>query len=87
MGKECGIPCRGEHHISQAGRREQQRSQRASFSMSSACRNAKSLQSCPTSCYPMGSGLPGSSVHGDSPGKNTGVGFPALLQGIFPPQG
>ena len=30
---------------------------------------------------------PGSSVHGDSPGKNTGVGFCALLQGIFPTQG
>ena len=27
---------------------------------------------------------PGSSVHGDSPGKNTGVGCHALLQGIFP---
>ena len=27
---------------------------------------------------------PGSSVHGDSPGKNTGVGFHALVQGIFP---
>ena len=26
-------------------------------------------------------------VHGDFPGKNTGVGFQALLQGIFPPQG
>ena len=25
-----------------------------------------------------------SSVHGDSPGKNTGVGCHALLQGIFP---
>ena len=30
---------------------------------------------------------PGSSVHGDSPGKNTGVGCHALLQGIFPIQG
>jgi len=29
----------------------------------------------------------GSSVHGDSPGKNTGVGCHALLQGIFPIQG
>jgi len=29
---------------------------------------------------------PGSSVHGDSPGKNTGVGCHALLQGIFPIQ-
>ena len=30
---------------------------------------------------------PGSSVHGDSPGKNTGEGCYALLQGIFPTQG
>ena len=30
---------------------------------------------------------PGSSVHGDSPGTNTGVGCHALLQGIFPTQG
>ena len=30
---------------------------------------------------------PGSSVHGDSPGKNTGVDCHALLQGIFPTQG
>ena len=27
------------------------------------------------------------SVHGDSPGKNAGVGYHALLQGIFPTQG
>ena len=27
--------------------------------------------------------LPGSSVHGDIPGMNTGVGCHALLQGIF----
>ena len=31
--------------------------------------------------------LPGSSVHGDSPGTNTGVGCHALLQGIFLTQG
>ena len=30
---------------------------------------------------------PGSSVHGDSPGKSSGVGCHALLQGIFPTQG
>ena len=30
---------------------------------------------------------PGSSVHGDSPGKNAGMGCHALLQGIFPTQG
>ena len=35
----------------------------------------------------MGCSLPGSSVHGDSPGKNTGVCCHALLQGIFPTQG
>ena len=43
-------------------------------------------QSCLTLCDPMDS-LPDSSVHGDSPGKNTGVGYHALLQGIFPSQG
>ena len=31
--------------------------------------------------------LPDSSVHGDSLGKNIGVGYHALLQGIFPTQG
>ena len=31
--------------------------------------------------------LPGSSVHGDSPSKNTAVGCHALLQGILPTQG
>ena len=30
--------------------------------------------SCSTPCNPMDYSLPGSSVHGDSPGKNTGVG-------------
>ena len=41
----------------------------------------------PILCDPMDYSLPGSSVHGDSPGKNTGMGCPALLQGIFPTQG
>ena len=44
-------------------------------------------QSCLTFCDPMDCSPPGSSVHGDSPGKNTGVGFHALLQGIFPTLG
>ena len=44
-------------------------------------------QLCPTLCDPMDCSPPGSSVHGDSPGKNTGVGYHALLQGIFPTQG
>ena len=44
-------------------------------------------QSCPALCSPMDCSPPGSSVHGDSPGKNTGVGSHAFLQGIFPIQG
>ena len=44
-------------------------------------------QSCPTLWDPMGCRPPGSSVHGDSSSKNTGVGFYALLQGIFMTQG
>ena len=35
---------------------------------------------------PMDCSLPGSSVHGDSPGKTTRVCCHALLQGIFPTQ-
>ena len=45
------------------------------------------IQSCPTLRDPMDCSLPGSSVHGDSPGKNTGVGCHFLLQEIFPTQG
>ena len=44
-------------------------------------------QLCLTLCDPMDCSPPGSSVHGDSPGKNTGVGGLAFLQGIFPSQG
>ena len=44
-------------------------------------------ESCPTLCDSMDCSLPGSSVPGDSPGNNTGVGCPALLQGIFSTQG
>ena len=43
-------------------------------------------QSCVTFCDPMDCSPPGSSVHGHSLGKNTGVGYHALLQGIFPTQ-
>ena len=38
-------------------------------------------------CDPVDCSPPGSSVYGDSPGKNTGVGCRALLRGIFPNQG
>ena len=44
-------------------------------------------QSCLTLCDSMDCSPPGSSVHGGSPGKNTGLGCCALLQGIFPTQG
>ena len=44
-------------------------------------------QSCLTLCDLMDCSLPGSSVHGNSPGKKTGVGGQAFLQGIFPTQG
>ena len=44
-------------------------------------------QSCPTPCNPTDCNLPGSSVHGDSPGKNTRVGCHAFLQGTFLSQG
>ena len=43
-------------------------------------------QLCLTLYDPMDCNPPGSSVHGDSPGKNTGVGSHALLHGIFPIQ-
>ena len=44
-------------------------------------------QSCPTLCNPMDHSPPGSSVHRDSPGKNTGVGCYVLLQEIITTQG
>ena len=44
-------------------------------------------QSCPTCSDPRDHSLPGSSDHGDSPGKNTGVGCHFLLQEIFQTQG
>ena len=38
-------------------------------------------QSCMAFCNPMDYSLPGSSAHGHSPGKNTGVGCHSRLQG------
>ena len=40
-------------------------------------------QLCLTLCDSMDCSPPCSSVHGDSPGRNTGVGCHALFQGIF----
>ena len=52
-----------------------------------ACMHTKSPQSCLTLCTSMDCSSPGSSVHGDSPGKNTRVGCHALFQWIFTTQG
>ena len=52
-----------------------------------SCKCAKLLQSCATFWDSKDCGLPGSSVPGGSPGKNTEVGCHTLLQGIFPTQG
>ena len=47
----------------------------------------KVTQLCLTLCNPLDCSLPGSSVHGDSPGKNIRVGCHALLQATSPTQG
>ena len=44
-------------------------------------------QLCPTLGHPGDCSPPVYSVHGDSPGQNTGVGCHALFQRIFPTQG
>ena len=44
------------------------------------------IRLCPILWDPRDCSLPGFSVHGDSLGKNSGVGCHALLQGIYPTQ-
>ena len=46
----------------------------------------KVAQSCLTLCDPTNCSPPGSSVHGTSPSKNTGVGSPSLLRGSSQPK-
>ena len=48
---------------------------------------AKLLQLYLIFCDPVDCSPPGSSVHEDSPGKNTGVGCHSFIQGIFLTQG
>ena len=55
--------------------------------MGSMAMKVKVAQSCLTLCDPMDCSPLGSSVHGDSPGKDTGVGCHFLLQGILLTQG
>ena len=50
------------------------------YHLSFSAAAAKSVQSCPTLCDPIGSSPPGSPCPWDSPGKNTGVGYHCLLQ-------
>ena len=50
------------------------------------CCAVLSLSVMSDSCDPMDFNPPGSSVLGDSPGKNTGVDCHAFLQGVFPNQ-
>ena len=50
------------------------------LSFSDLYSEVNATQSCLTLCNPTDCSPPGSSVHGDSPGKNTGVGCYFLLQ-------
>ena len=54
--------------------------------MCSSVQFSSVAQSCLTLCNRIDCSLPGFSVHGDSPGKNTGVSCHAFFQGIFPTQ-
>ena len=58
-----------------------------SISVSLSCYMCLVAQSYRPLCDPMDCSPPGSSVRGDSLGKNTGVGFHAPFQRIFPTQG
>ena len=59
----------------------------AEFCFSTSCGAKRSFCEGPALCDPMDYSLLRSSVHGDSSGRNTGVGCHALLQGISPTQG
>ena len=59
----------------------------AFFMLMMVCVHARSLLLCPTLCNPMDCSPSGSLCPWDAPGKNTGVGCSALLQGMFPTQG
>ena len=57
------------------------------FSMSKSPLLCQFTQLGPPLCNHMDCSPPGSTVHGDSTGKNTGVGCHVLLQGVFLTQG
>ena len=54
------------------------------FNIKNGCVRTKSLQLCPTLCDPLQAAR--LLCPWDSPGRNTGVRYHALLQGIFPTQ-
>jgi len=72
------------------GRKESNTTERLHFHFSrelGPCVLCLVAQSCLTLCDPIDYSPSGSSVHGNSSGKNTGVGCHAVLQGNFPIQG
>ena len=66
---------------SERGRQKEIHSQQQNQHLNYSCVHAKLPQSCLTLSDPVGCSPPGSSVHGDSPGKNTGVGWHASFRG------
>ena len=60
---------------------------RSLFPFGCACAQSLSRDQLFATLWPVARQAPGSFVHGDSPGKNPGVGCHALLQGIFLTQG
>ena len=56
------------------------------FGFTGVCAMCLVARSCLTLCNPMDHSPPGSSVHGDSLGKNTGVDCHALLRGSSQPR-
>ena len=81
MATHCSVPAWGTPWMEEAGEQGQLKQGCGCGCVAQLC------QLCPVLPDPRDCSSPGSSVHGDSPGKNTGVGCHALLQGIFPTQG
>ena len=92
-----GLPCPPSFSGSSWSRDRTCISYSVFFTTSDTCKTLRAVesesvkmlvaQSYLTPCNPMDCSPPGSYIHGDSPGKNNGVGSHFLLQGIFPTQG
>ena len=81
MGEPGGLPSMGSHRV------EHDWSDLAAAAAAAVMCVCSVAQSSLILCDPMDYSLPGFSVHGNSPGKNTGVHCHFQLQGIFPTQG